>query len=166
MRFRSYLCTCEIFLQTESWDLWRFSEAGKWTDEIYFSSSSLLTFIFHLKVFLISLLLFAILVYSLWRKVLECFSLTYPLFDVIKAMWCFILFKLEKSTVENNHPYWEGGVLLEVFLRCSSTETFLWQPIFAVMLWKICTYYLNSCGRNREFAVSFSSRKEMSTDEV
>ena len=118
------------------------------------------------KSFLISLLLFAILVYSLWRKVLECFSLTYPLFDVIKAMWCFILFKLEKSTVENNHPYWEGGVLLEVFLRCSSTETFLWQPIFAFMLWKICTFYLNSCGRNREFAVSFSSRKEMSTDEV
>ena len=118
------------------------------------------------KSFLISLLLFAILVYSLWRKVLECFSLTYPLFDVIKAMWRFILFKLEKSTVGNNHPYWGGGVLLEVFLRCSSTETFLWQPIFAVMLWKICTYYLNSCGRNREFAVSFSSRKEMSTDEV
>ena len=118
------------------------------------------------KSFLISLLLFAILVYSLWRKVLECFSLTYLLFDVIKAMWRFILFKLEKSTVENNHPYWEGGVLLEVFLRCSSTETFLWQPIFAFMLWKICTYYLNSCGRNREFAVSFSSREEMSTDEV
>ena len=118
------------------------------------------------KSFLISLLLFAILVYSLWRKVLECFSLTYPLFDVIKAMWRFILFKLEKSTVENNHPYWGGGVLLEDFLRCSSTETFLWQPIFAVMLWKICTFYLNSCGRNREFAVSFSSRKEMSTDEV
>ena len=118
------------------------------------------------KSFLISLLLFAILVYSLWRKVLECFSLTYPLFDVIKAMWRFILFKLENSTVENNHPYWGGGVLLEVFLRCSSTETFLWQPIFAVMLWKICTFYLNSCGRNREFAVSFSSRKEMSTDEV
>ena len=118
------------------------------------------------KSFLISLLLFAILVYSLWRKVLECFSLTYPLFDVIKAMWRFTLFKLEKSTVENNHPYWGGGVLLEVFLRCSSTETFLWQPIFAVMLWKICTFYLNSCGRNREFAVSFSSRKEMSTDEV
>ena len=118
------------------------------------------------KSFLISLLLFAILVYSLWRKVLECFSLTYPLFDVIKAMWRFILFKIEKSTVENNHPYWGGGVLLEVFLRCSSTETFLWQPIFAVMLWKICTFYLNSCGRNREFAVSFSSRKEISTDEV
>ena len=118
------------------------------------------------KSFLISLLLFAILVYSLWRKVLECFSLTYPLFDVIKAMWRFILFKLEKSTVGNNHPYWGGGVLLEVFLRCSSTETFLWQPIFAFMLWKICTFYLNSCGRNREFAVSFSSRKEMSTDEV
>ena len=118
------------------------------------------------KSFLISLLLFAILVYSLWRKVLECFSLTYPLFDVIKVMWRFTLFKLEKSTVENNHPYWGGGVLLEVFLRCSSTETFLWQPIFAVMLWKICTFYLNSCGRNREFAVSFSSRKEMSTDEV
>ena len=118
------------------------------------------------KSFLISLLLFAILVYSLWRKVLECFSLTYPLFDVIKAMWRFILFKLEKSTVENNHPYWGCGVLLEDFLRCSSTETFLWQPIFAVMLWKICTFYLNSCGRNREFAVSFSSRKEMSTDEV
>ena len=118
------------------------------------------------KSFLISLLLFAILVYSLWRKVLECFSLTYPLFDVIKAMWRFILFKLEKSTVENNHPYWGGGVLLEDFSRCSSTETFLWQPIFAVMLWKICTFYLNSCGRNREFAVSFSSRKEMSTDEV
>ena len=118
------------------------------------------------KSFLISLLLFAILVYSLWRKVLECFSLTYPLFDVIKAMWRFILFKLEKSTVENNHPYWGGGVLLGVFFRCSSTETFLWQPIFAVMLWKICTFYLNSCGRNREFAVSFSSRKEMSTDEV
>ena len=118
------------------------------------------------KSFLISLLLFAILVYSLWRKVLECFSLTYPLFDVIKAMWRFILFKLEKSTVENNHPYWGGGVLVKVFLRCSSTETFLWQPIFAVMLWKICTFYLNSCGRNREFAVSFSSRKEMSTDEV
>ena len=118
------------------------------------------------KSFLISLLLFAILVYSLWRNVLECFSSTYPLFDVIKAMWRFILFKLEKSTVENNHPYWGGGVLLEDFLRCSSTETFLWQPIFAVMLWKICTFYLNSCGRNREFAVSFSSRKEMSTDEV
>ena len=118
------------------------------------------------KSFLISLLLFAILVYSLWRKVLECFSLTYPLFDVIKAMWRFILFKLEKSTVENNHPYWGGGVLVKVFLRCSSTETFLWQPIFAFMLWKICTFYLNSCGRNREFAVSFSSRKEMSTDEV
>ena len=118
------------------------------------------------KSFLISLLLFAILVYSLWRKVLECFSLTYPLFDVIKAMWRFTLFKLEESTVESNHPYWGGGVLLEVFLRCSSTETFLWQPIFAVMLWKICTFYLNSCGRNREFAVSFSSRKEMSTDEV
>ena len=118
------------------------------------------------KSFLISLLLFAILVYSLWRKVLECFSLTYPLFDVIKAMRRFILFKLEKSTVGNNHPYWGGGVLLEVFLRCSSTETFLWQPIFAFMLWKICTFYLNSCGRNREFAVSFSSRKEMSTDEV
>ena len=118
------------------------------------------------KSFLISLLLFAILVYSLWRNVLECFSLTYPLFDVIKAMWRFILFKLEKSTVENNHPYWGGGVLVKVFLRCSSTETFLWQPIFAVMLWKICTFYLNSCGRNREFAVSFSSRKEMSTDEV
>ena len=62
--------------------------------------------------------------------------------------------------------YWGGGVLLEVFLRSSSTETFLWQPIFAVMLWKICIFYLNSCGRNREFAVSFSSRKEMSTDEV
>ena len=118
------------------------------------------------KSFLISLLLFAILVYSLWRKVLECFSLTYPLFDVIKAMCRFILFKLEKSTVENNHPYWGGGVLLEVFLRSSSTEMFLWQPIFSVMLWKICTFYLNSCGRNREFAVSFSSRKEMSTDEV
>ena len=118
------------------------------------------------KSFLISLLLFAILVYSLWRNVLECFSSTYPLFDVIKAMWRFILFKLEKSTVENNHPYWGGGVLVKVFLRCSSTETFLWQPIFAVMLWKICTFYLNSCGRNREFAVSFSSRKEMSTDEV
>ena len=118
------------------------------------------------KSFLISLLLFAILVYSLWRKVLECFSLTYPLFDVIKAMWRFILFKLEKSTVENNHPYWGGGVLVKVFLRCSSTETFLWQPIFAVMLSNICTFYLNSCGRNREFAVSFSSRKEMSTDEV
>ena len=118
------------------------------------------------KSFLISLLLFAILVYSLWRNVLECFSSTYPLFDVIKAMWRFILFKLEKSTVENNHPYWGGGVLLEVFLRCSSTETFQWQPIFAFMLWKICTFYLNSCGRNREFAVSFSSRKEMSTDEV
>ena len=118
------------------------------------------------KSFLISLLLFAILVYSLWRNVLGCFSSTYPLFDVIKAMWRFILFKLEKSTVENNHPYWGGGVLLEVFLRCSSTQTFLWQPIFAVMLWKICTFYLNSCGRNREFAVSFSSRKEMSTDEV
>ena len=118
------------------------------------------------KSFLISFLLFAILVYSLWRKVWECFSLTYTLFDVIKATWRFILFKLEKSTVENNHPYWGGGVLLEVFLRCSSTETFLWQPIFAVMLWKICTFYLNSCGRNGEFAVSFSSRKEMSTDEV
>ena len=118
------------------------------------------------KSFLISLLLFAILVYSLWRRGLECFSSTYPLFDVIKAMWRFILFKLEKSTVENNHPYWGGGVLLEVFLRCSSTQTFLRQPIFAVMLWKICTFYLNSCGRNREFAVSFSSRKEMSTDEV
>ena len=118
------------------------------------------------KCFLISFLLFAILVYSLWRRGLECFSLIYPLFDVIKAMWRFTLFKLEKSTVENNHPYWGGGVLLEVFLRCSSTETFLWQPIFAVMLWKICTFYLNSCGRNREFAVSFSSRKEMSTDEV
>ena len=96
------------------------------------------------KSFLISLLLFAILVYSLWRKVLECFSLTYPPFDVIKAMWRFILFKLEKSTVENNHPYWGGGVLLEVFLRCSSTETFLWQPIFGVMLWKICIFYLNT----------------------
>ena len=118
------------------------------------------------KSFLISLLLFAILVYSLWRKVLECCSLTYPFFDVIKAMWRFTLFKLEKSTVESNHPYWGGGVLLKVFLRCSSTETFLWQPIFAFMLWKICTFYLNSCGRNREFAVSFSSRKEMSTDEV
>ena len=96
------------------------------------------------KCILISFLLFAILVYSLWRKVLECFSLTYPLSDVIKAMWRFILFKLEKSTVENNHPYWGGGVLLEVFLRRSSTATFLWQPIFAVMLWKICIFYLNT----------------------
>ena len=96
------------------------------------------------KCFLISFLLFAILVYSLWRKVLECCSLTYPFFDVIKAMWRFTLFKLEKSTVESNHPYWGGGVLLEVFLRCSSTETFLWQPIFAVMLWKICIFYLNT----------------------
>ena len=103
------------------------------------------------KCFLISFLLFAILVYSLWRKVLECCSLTYPFFDVIKAMWRFTLFKLEKSTVESNHPYWEGGVLLEVFLRCSSTETFLWQPIFAVMLWKICIFYLNTS----YFKVSF-----------
>ena len=96
------------------------------------------------KCFLISFLLFAILVYSLWRKVLECCSLTYPFFDVIKAMWRFTLFKLEKSTVESNHPYWGGGVLLEDFLRCSSTETFLWQPIFAFMLWKICIFYLNT----------------------
>ena len=96
------------------------------------------------KCFLISFLLFAILVYSLWRKVLECCSLTYPFFDVIKAMWRFTLFKLEKSTVESNHPYWGGGVLLKVFLRCSSTETFLWQPIFAFMLWKICIFYLNT----------------------
>ena len=96
------------------------------------------------KCFLISFLLFAILVYSLWRKVLECCSLTYPFFDVIKAMWRFTLFKLEKSTVKSNHPYWGGGVLLEVFLRCSSTETFLWQPIFAFMLWKICIFYLNT----------------------
>ena len=96
------------------------------------------------KCFLISFLLFAILVYSLWRKVLECCSLTYPFFDVIKAMWRFTLFKLEKSTVESNHPYWGGGVLLEDFLRCSSTETFLWQPIFASMLWKICIFYLNT----------------------
>ena len=96
------------------------------------------------KCFLISFLLFTILVYSLWRKVLECFSLTYPLFDVIKAMWRFTLFKLEESTVESNHPYWGGCVLLEVFLRCSSTETFLWQRIFAVMLWKICIFYLNT----------------------
>ena len=103
------------------------------------------------KCFLISFLLFAILVYSLWRRGLECFSLIYPLFDVIKAMWRFTLFKLEKSTVENNHPYWGGGVLLEVFLRCSSTETFLWQPIFAVMLWKICIFYLNTS----YFKVSF-----------
>ena len=103
------------------------------------------------KCFLISFLLFAILVYSLWRTVLECFSLTYPFFDVIKAMWRFTLFKLEKSTVESNHPYWGGGVLLEVFLRCSSTETFLWQPIFAVMLWKICIFYLNTS----YFKVSF-----------
>ena len=56
------------------------------------------------KCFLISFLLFAILVYSLWRKVLECCSLTYPVFDVIKAMWRFTLFQLEKSTVESNHP--------------------------------------------------------------
>ena len=103
------------------------------------------------KCFLISFLLFAILVYSLWRRGLECFSLIYPLFDVIKAMWRFTLFKLEKSTVENNHPYWGGCVLLEVFLRCSSTETFLWQPIFAVMLWKICIFYLNTS----YFKVSF-----------
>ena len=103
------------------------------------------------KCFLISFLLFAILVYSLWRKVLECFSLTYPFFDVIKAMWRFTLFKLEKSTVESNHPYWGGGVLLEVVLRCSSTETFLWQPIFAFMLWKICIFYLNTS----YFKVSF-----------
>ena len=103
------------------------------------------------KCFLISFLLFAILVYSLWRKVLECCSLTYPFFDVIKAMWRFTLFKLEKSTVESNHPYWGGGILLEVFLRCSSTETFLWQPIFAVMLWKICIFYLNTS----YFKVSF-----------
>ena len=96
------------------------------------------------KCFLISFLLFAILVYSLWRKVLERCSLTYPFFDVIKAMWRFTLFKLEKSTVESNHPYWGGGVLLEDFLRCSSTETFLWQPIFAFMLWKICIFYLNT----------------------
>ena len=96
------------------------------------------------KCFLISFLLFAILVYSLWRKVLERCSLTYPFFDVIKAMWRFTLFKLEKSTVESNHPYWEGGVLLEVFLRCSSTETFLWQPSFAFMRWKICIFYLNT----------------------
>ena len=96
------------------------------------------------KCFLISFLLFAILVYSLWRKVLECCSLTYPFFDVIKAMWRFTLFKLETSTVESNHPYWGGGVLLKVFLRCSSTETFLWQPIFAFMLWKICIFYLNT----------------------
>ena len=67
------------------------------------------------KCFLISFLLFAILVYSLWRKVLECFSLTYPVFDVIKAMWRFTLFKLEKSTVESNHPYWGGGVLKKFF---------------------------------------------------
>ena len=59
-RFRSLLCTCEIFLQTESWDMWRFSEAGKLRDEIYFSSSFLLTLIFHWNVFLISFLLFAI----------------------------------------------------------------------------------------------------------
>ena len=72
-------------------------------------------------------------------------------FDVIKAMWRFTLFKLEKSTVENNHPYWGGGVLVKVFLRCSSTETFLWQPIFAVMLWKICIFYLNTS----YFKVSF-----------
>ena len=103
------------------------------------------------KCFLISFLLFAILVYSLWRKVLECCSLTYPFFDVIKAMWRFTLFKLEKSTVESNHPYWGGGVLLEDFLRCSSTETFLWQPIFAFMLWKICIFYLNTS----YFKVSF-----------
>ena len=96
------------------------------------------------KCFLISFLLFAILVYSLLRKVLERCSLTYPFFDVIKAMWRFTLFKLEKSTVESNHPYWGGGVLLEDFLRCSSTETFLWQPIFAFMLWKICIFYLNT----------------------
>ena len=103
------------------------------------------------KCFLISFLLFAILVYSLWRRGLECFSLIYPLFDVIKAMWRFTLFKLEKSTVENNHPYWGGGVLVKVFLRCSSTETFLWQPIFAFMLWKICIFYLNTS----YFKVSF-----------
>ena len=104
-----------------------------------------------LKCFLIAFLLFAILVYSLWRRGLECFSLIYPLFDVIKAMWRFTLFKLEKSTVENNHPYWGGGVLVKVFLRCSSTESFLWQPIFAVMLWKICIFYLNTS----YFKVSF-----------
>ena len=98
-----------------------------------------------LKFFLkISFLLFAILVYSLWRNVFEYFSLIYPLFDVTKAMWRFTLFKLEKSTVGSNPPYWGGGVLLEVFLRCSSTETFLWRPIFAVMLWKICIFYLNT----------------------
>ena len=41
--------------------------------------------------------------------------MTYPLFDVIKAMWRFTLFKLEKSTVESNHPYWGGGVLKKFF---------------------------------------------------
>ena len=105
-----------------------------------------------LKCFLISFLLFAILVYSLWRKVLECFSLINPPFDVIKAMWRFTLFKLEKSTVENNHPFWEGGVLLQRFLRRSSSLVFkvfvnrdvLWQLIFAVTLWKICIFYLNT----------------------
>ena len=41
----------------------------------------------------------------------------YSLFDVIKAMSRFTLFKLEKSTVENDHPYWRGGVLLKVFFK-------------------------------------------------
>ena len=103
------------------------------------------------KCFLISFLLFAILVYSLWRRGLECFSLIYPLFDVIKAMWRFTLFKLEKSTVENNHPYLGRWCPCKRFLRCSSTESFLWQPIFAVMLWKICIFYLNTS----YFKVSF-----------